>query len=88
MFKLNLGDFGKGVVTAVYAGAALAILSVLQGVFGAPGFDVFSVDWVAAGHAALNAAIVGAQAGFTGYIIKNFFSDEEGKAVTPLGRIG
>ena len=87
-FSWNSSDFAKGIVTAVYAGAALGVFAVLQGVFGAPGFDVFTLDWAAVGRNAINAAIVGAEAGFSGYMIKNFFSDRDGKALTPMGAIG
>ena len=87
-FALNSKDFIKGIVTAVYAGAALGAFAVLQGIFGAPGFDLFTLDWGVVMHNAVNAAAVGAEAGFSGYVIKNFFSDQDGKALTPMGSIG
>lgn len=85
MFSINVNDVVKGGVTAVLAGLALAVFSVLNGVFQAPGFDVFSVNWVAVGHAAVNAAIVGAQAGFSGYVMKNYLSDSQGKVLGKMG---
>lgn len=77
MFKLKLVDFGKGLVTAVLSGAALAIIAVLGNVFGAS-FDAFSLDWVRVGKDVVNALIMGAQAGFLGYISKNFLTSSQG----------
>lgn len=85
IFSINLKDVGKGLATAVFAGAALAVFAVLQGVFNSPGFDLFSIDWISVAHSALNAAVIGAEGGFTGYIMKNFFSDQDGKV---FGKIG
>lgn len=85
IFRLNGSDLVKGGVTAVCAGAVLAVLSVLSAVFGAPDFDVFLIDWALVGRQALNAAIVGAQGGFSGYIVKNFLSDKDGKVLGAIG---
>lgn len=78
LYSLNKGDFIRGLITAVFAGVAVAIGSVLNGVFTADGFDVFSVDWGMVGKNMVNAAVIGAQGGFAGYIAKNFLSDNKG----------
>ncbi len=79
IFRLNISDLLRGLVSAVLGGAALSVLAVLQGVFGAADFSVLSVDWSAVGVHALNAAVIGAEGAFTGYLAKNLFSDDEGK---------
>ena len=85
MFALNGGDFVKGLVTAVLGGVIISVGGVLHGVFLAPGFDVFAVDWTLVLHNTINAAVIGAMGSFGGYITKNFFSNDEGKV---LGKIG
>ncbi len=84
IFRLNLSDLWKGLVSAVLGGAVLAGLAVVQGVFSAPDFNVLTVDWAGVGIHALNAAIVGAEGAFTGYLAKNLFSDSKGNL---FGRI-
>lgn len=79
MFRLNLTDLVKGLVSAVGAAAVLAGWQVVGAVIGAPDFNAFSVDWVLVGQNAINAAIIGAQGGFSGYLAKNFFTNSEGK---------
>jgi hypothetical protein len=74
--KLNSRDFVKGLATAVIAGVFIAVV----GVFSQPNFDLFTVDWVAVGHLAANAAV----SAFIGYIGKNLLSDSDGKF---LGRV-
>lgn len=78
MYSLNLQDLGRGLVTAVAGGVALAVLAVLGNVFGA-GFDAWSVDWVKVFHDVINAAVMGAEGGFVGYLSKNFFTASNGK---------
>lgn len=85
LFTLNSSDFIKGVTTAVLAGLVLAVGTVLHGVIIAPGFDIFSIDWSSVLHDMVNAAIVGAEGGFAGYIAKNFLSDENGAVLGAFG---
>jgi hypothetical protein len=77
--RLNQGDLMRGLATAAFSGAAVAIFAVLDGVFHTPNFDVFSVDWGTIGHSLVNASIVGAEGGFMGYITKNLLTDSQGK---------
>lgn len=77
MFKLNVGDLSKGLVTAVFAGVIVALAGAVQ----APGFDLFSADWASIGKVAFNAGFVTLVA----YLGKNFLSTADGKV---LGRIG
>lgn len=84
LFRLGSNDLVKGLITAVLAGVGLAIASVIQGVF-TPGFDAFSTDWVLVLHNVVNAAITGAEAGFVGYIGKNFFTDSNGAIFGVIG---
>ena len=79
MFKLNLRDVGKGLISAVIGAVVVSVFGVIQGVFSAPGLDVFSIDWATLGHQIVNTAVTAAQAAFVGYIGKNFLSTEDGK---------
>ncbi len=56
---------------AVLGGFALPILAAIQ----TPGFSLDIVNW----HAVLVLALNGAIASFASYLVKNFFSDSEGK---------
>lgn len=71
MFTLNQGDILRGAVTAVFTG----ILFVVGGAVMASGFDAFTADWTAIGKAAVNAGL----ASFVGYLMKNFFTDDDGR---------
>lgn len=77
MFTINVKDVVKGLVVAVLTGVALPVLAIFQ----TPGFDIATTNW----HAVLVLAENGALAGFAGYIIKNFFSNNQGQV---LGKIG
>lgn len=69
--RLNSKDFIKGAVTAVFAAVVLAVYNII----GAPGFDLFTVDWSAVFQVSVNAAV----AAFIGYIGKQLLTDEDGK---------
>lgn len=84
MYQLNAKDLLKGVISAVIGGAVLASLSVLSSVFGV-GFDLFTVDWAEVFRNVINAVVVGAMGGFSGFIGHTFFSDQQGKL---FGKIG
>lgn len=77
MFSINIKDVSKALVMAVLTGAFLPILAVFQ----TPGFDITTANWSALGVLAMNGAILG----FVSYIVKNFFSDKDGKL---FGKIG
>ncbi|MBX4216138.1 hypothetical protein KW797_04285 [Candidatus Parcubacteria bacterium] len=85
LFRLGQPDVIKGMVTAIIAGLLLAIGTVMHSVVTAPGFDIFAIDWAGLMREVINAAIIGAEGGFVGYIGKNFLSDENGAV---LGRWG
>lgn len=78
MYKINLQDIFRGLVTAVASGVALSVLAVLGNVFGS-GFDAWSVDWLKVLHDVINASVMGAEGGFIGYISKNFLTASNGK---------
>lgn len=77
IFKLNLADWQKAIVMAVFVGFGLPLAAAIQ----TPGFNVFTTNWSVVLTLAINGAIIG---GAT-YIIKNFLSDTSGRF---LGRIG
>lgn len=87
LFNLTKNDFLKGAFTAVVAGIVVAVGTVLHGVFTAPGFDVFSIDWASLGRDMVNAAVIGGEGAFSGYLLKNFLSNENGD-IPALGRFG
>jgi hypothetical protein len=76
LFKLKLQDFGRGAISALFAGFLLSVVSVVQ----QSGFDAFGTDW----GQVLNVALSAAVSAFVGYLSKNFLSDSDGKF---LGRI-
>lgn len=73
IFNLNLKDVAKGLAVAVITAVVVYLGDVLQ----APGFDFATFDW----GSILN---IGLSAGLA-YLVKNFFSTNEGKF---LGMIG
>ncbi len=77
MFTINWKDLAKGLVMAVIGGALLPIFAMIQ----SPGFDIATINI----HALLVLAGNGAAVGFVGYIIKNYFSNEQGQV---FGKIG
>ena len=83
LFRLNLKDVAKGLVSAVLGAVCVSVIGVLQSVL-APGVDVLSIDFAELGKQLLNTAILAAQASFFGYISKNFLSDSQGRF---LGRV-
>lgn len=77
LFKLNLSDVQKAIVMAVLTGAALPIIAAVQ----TPGFSVTTVSWQAVGVLAINGAIIG----FVSYLVKNFFSTNNGAVLGAIG---
>lgn len=73
IFSLNFKDVSKGIAVAVITAVVVYLGDALQ----APGFDFSTFDW----GAILN---IGLSAGLA-YLVKNFFSTNEGKF---LGMIG
>lgn len=71
MFKLDSSDAVKGIITAIIAG----VVASLYGVVTTPSFDLFTADWGAILHMAVN----GAFAAFFGYVGKNLLTDGNGK---------
>ncbi len=61
---------------AVLGAVAVAWMGVLGAIIQAPGFDVFSVDFVQLFKDLTNTFIVAAYSSGTAYLIKNFFTDE------------
>lgn len=77
MFKLTWGDFLRGLVMAVLGPLAVAIFGVLGAVINAPGFDVFTVDFVALFRSLTNTFIVASYSSASAYILKNLLTDDK-----------
>ncbi len=77
MFKITLGDLWRGLVVAVLGPVAVAIFAVLGAVITAPGFDVFSVDYISLFRDLANTLIVSAYGSGAGYILKNLLTDKD-----------
>lgn len=76
--KLNLNDLLRGAVSAVGAAVFFGFIGVLQGVFGAPDFNLFAVQWGVVLMTAVNTAVQAAYTAFVGYISKSLLTDSEG----------
>ena len=81
MFKIGLGDFGRGLVVAVLSPMLIAVTAALSVVV-TNGFDVFSVDWTSLGKSLTNVSIIAGYGGFVGYLGKNFLTGDNGKLLT------
>lgn len=75
MFKLSLGDIGRGLIMAVLGPVAIAIFGVLGAVIAAPHFDVFAIDFVTLFKSLTNTLIVASYSAASGYILKNLLTD-------------
>lgn len=73
LYSINLKDVTKGLLVAVLIGILQPVLIILK----SPGFDFATANWSVIFEVATNGAI----AGFASYLMKNFFSDEEGKVL-------
>lgn len=78
LFKLSLGDWGRGLLVAVLSPVVVAVTIWLGAIISAAGFDVFSVDWTALSRNLVNISIIAAYGGFSGYIAKNLMTDNKG----------
>ena len=76
MFKLSWGDLWRGLAMAVLGPIAVAIFGVLGAVINAPGFDVFTVDFISLFKDLTNAFIVAAYGAGAGYLLKNLLTDD------------
>lgn len=77
LFRLDMKDIAKGLVMAAIGGFLLPIAAAIQ----TPGFDLVTANW----QQILVLAENGAAVAFIGYIIKNFFSDSQGKVLGAIG---
>ncbi len=66
IFRINIGDVGRGIVVAVFA----AVLAKLAAVVNVPGFQFASFDYTSLIGVAISACV--------GYLSKNFFTSEQG----------
>lgn len=82
MFRLSLGDFGRGLLMAILAPVFVSLTAVLGAIINAPSFDVFAVDWVVLGHNLTNVLIVTSYGAGVSYIIKNFLTSTQGNFLT------
>ena len=73
-FRLNLKDVAKGLVVAVLIAVLQLSLTLLQ----SSGFDAFSV-------ANLTEVLELALTGGAAYLLKNLFSDSDGKVLGSIG---
>lgn len=85
--RLSDGDFIRGALLALLGGVVVAVGTVLHGVITEPGFNVFMIEWGILLANLINNAIIGAEAAFTSYIIKNLMTNENGD-IPALGRWG
>lgn len=76
MFTLTVGDIFRGLVMAVLGAVAVAWMGVLGAVIQAPGFDVFTVDFIQLFKALTNTMVVAAYSSGSAYILKNLLTDE------------
>jgi len=76
MFKLTWGDVWRGLVMAVLGPVAIAILGVVGAIVTAPGFDVFSVDFIQLFKDLTNTFIVAAYGAGSAYLLKNLLTDD------------
>lgn len=79
LFKLNLKDVSRALVSTVLAAVLAALLSSLYQLVNTAGFDVFTADWHFILSSSMNLAINAGFGAFIGYIGKNFLSDDSGK---------
>lgn len=79
MFKLSLGDWGRGLIIAILSPVVVAVLAVLGAIINAPGFDAWGVDYGALFHNLTNTLIVASYGAGVGYITKNLLTDDQGK---------
>ncbi len=63
--RLNLRDFGKGLLVAVL----VVVLGSIQQLIKDKGFDITGAEWIALGDVALKATLA--------YLAKNLLSDED-----------
>jgi len=77
ILTLDWNDIAKSLIMVLLGGFALPLLAAIQ----TPGFDVFTANW----GQILTLAINGGIASGAAYLLKNLFSDSEGRV---FGRIG
>ena len=77
IYSINLKDLSKGLVIAILGGFILPLLAAVQ----TPGFDILTANW----SVILSLGVNGGFAAFSGYILKQFFSDKNGLV---FGKIG
>jgi hypothetical protein len=85
LYRLGDADFIKGAFMAAIAGVVVSVGTVMHGVITEPGFNVFLIEWGGLLGTMINNAVIGAEAAFSSYIIKNLLSDQNGAI---LGRWG
>ena len=78
IYRLKLNEIVKSLVSAVFAAALIGFWGVLNGVVGAPDFNLLAVDWPTTLSAALNAAWIAGYSAFTGAIANYFTRDKNG----------
>lgn len=78
LFKISLGDVGRGLLVAVLGPLFISILAALSSIILAPGFDVALVNWSGLFHDLINISIVSSYTGFAGYISKQLITDDQG----------
>jgi uncharacterized membrane protein YvlD (DUF360 family) len=70
--RLGLKDIGKGLVVSVLT----AVVLYIQAQVADPNFSFATVNWAVFGQIALSAGV--------GYLVKNVFSDSEGRLLGKL----
>jgi len=77
MFKLGSSDVVKALAMAVISGAVFPIIAAVQ----TPNFSITNVNWDGVLVLAINGAIIGG----VSYLVKNFFSTNNGAVLGAFG---
>lgn len=72
-------DFARGLAVAVGGAVLVSAMTIVGGIINTQGFDLWLVDWGSVWHMVANTSVVSGFGAFSGYIIKNLFSDASGK---------
>lgn len=79
VMTLKATDFARGLAVAVGGAVLMSVITVVGGIINTQGFDLWLVDWGTVGKMVANVATVSGFGAFSGYLVKNLFSDESGK---------
>ncbi len=78
MFKLSLGDIGRGLVMAVLGAVMISVLGVFSRIITSD-FDVFTLDYIKLFKDLTNAIIIAAYSSGSAYLLKNLLTSDDQK---------